>query len=279
MAWYNPATWWTVGEIVTKAKMDAQIRDNLLYLKGLSGAVTTESDLTVPNLITAGNVDGVDVSAHNANTTTAHGAVSAATASKIVVRDAAARAAFAAPNAAGDALIKGTRVTTAELPALTDEKIWKGTGGDVEEVAFPTGVTIVRKTADQIVNNSTVLVNDTHLLFAVAASEIWEFLLGIRVYSTTATPDLKFAFTIPAAASSKRWEAWYSQGTEATELDGTVATYFFVSAASNQYKQLRYLYIGGANAGNVQFQWAQNTATVEDTKVLTNSFIIAHKLG
>lgn len=74
---------------------------------------------------------------HGANTTTAHGAVSAATASKIVVRDASARAKFAAPGASGDALIKGARVTTAELPAMTDERMWKGTGTDVEEIEVP----------------------------------------------------------------------------------------------------------------------------------------------
>ena len=62
------------------------------------------------------------------------GAASAATASKLVIRDISARAKFAAPGATGDTLIKGTRVTTAELPAMTDEKIWKGTGGNVEEV-------------------------------------------------------------------------------------------------------------------------------------------------
>lgn len=42
---------------------------------------------------------------HEADTTTAHGAVSAATASKFVVRDASARAKFAAAAAAGDAAI------------------------------------------------------------------------------------------------------------------------------------------------------------------------------
>lgn len=41
------------------------------------------------------------------------------------------------PTTAGDALRKGTRVTVAELPALTDEKVWKGTGGDVEEIDPP----------------------------------------------------------------------------------------------------------------------------------------------
>lgn len=42
-----------------------------------------------------------------------------------------------APTAAGGALRKGTRVTVTELPAMTDEKIWKGTGGNVEEVDIP----------------------------------------------------------------------------------------------------------------------------------------------
>ena len=66
------------------------------------------------------------------------GAVSVATADKLVKRDAQGQAAFAAPAAAGDVLIKGTRVTIAELPALIDEKIWVGTGGNVEERAVYT---------------------------------------------------------------------------------------------------------------------------------------------
>jgi len=45
------------------------------------------------------------------------GATNAATASKLVIRDASARAKFAAPGAAGDALIKGTALTITEMPA------------------------------------------------------------------------------------------------------------------------------------------------------------------
>lgn len=49
---------------------------------------------------------------------------------------------MAAPTVAGDALRKGTRVTTAELPALTTDKIWKGTGADPTEIDVPAaGVT------------------------------------------------------------------------------------------------------------------------------------------
>ena len=43
----------------------------------------------------------------------------------------------AAPGAAGDPLIKGTRVTTAELPAVTDEFYLVGTGANMEERAVP----------------------------------------------------------------------------------------------------------------------------------------------
>jgi len=99
-----------------------------------TGDVNIDGDLDVENIVVSGTVDGKDVAGHVDDTTTAHGAVSAATASKIVVRDAEGQAKFAAPAEAGDALIKGTRVTTAELPAMTDEKIWKGTGTNVEEV-------------------------------------------------------------------------------------------------------------------------------------------------
>lgn len=63
--------------------------------------------------------------------TTTHGAVSAATASRIVVRDASARAAFAAPAAAGDVLIKGTRLTAAELLDGTLNQVLTAQGAGV----------------------------------------------------------------------------------------------------------------------------------------------------
>ena len=52
-----------VGAIATVAAFGKLVKDNLDYLKGLAGAVIIEDDLTVDNLITAGLVDGRDVSA------------------------------------------------------------------------------------------------------------------------------------------------------------------------------------------------------------------------
>ncbi len=63
--------------------------------------------------------------------TTAHSAVSTATASRIVVRDASARAKFAAPAAAGDALIKGTRLAANEMLDGASGLPLKGAGAGV----------------------------------------------------------------------------------------------------------------------------------------------------
>lgn len=46
MAWTAPATWST-SEVVLASKMNAHVRDNLLYLKGQAGTIYTESDVGV----------------------------------------------------------------------------------------------------------------------------------------------------------------------------------------------------------------------------------------
>ncbi len=60
MGWVLPRTYVT-GEVITAAIGNTHWRDNLRYLKGLDGDVTIEA-----NIVTAFNVDGVDVSAHAA---------------------------------------------------------------------------------------------------------------------------------------------------------------------------------------------------------------------
>ncbi len=58
MAWTAPRTY-TTGELITAAILNTHIRDDLKYLKGLSGAITIDADI-----VTAFNVDGVDISGH-----------------------------------------------------------------------------------------------------------------------------------------------------------------------------------------------------------------------
>jgi len=121
------------------------------------------------------------VDAH-ANLTTAHSAVSTATASRMVVRDASARAKFAAPGAAGDALIKGARITVAELPALTNNKIWKGTGADPTEIDVP-GAVIAgyeERVASETLRNS----NDTQ---RQTGNTSWTKIKEIKINAFTGT--------------------------------------------------------------------------------------------
>jgi len=113
-------------------------------------------------------------------------AVTTATATTLVIRDASARTKFAAPGAAGDALIKGTRVTVAELPALTDEKIWKGTGGNVEEVDVYTDA----KAVDAIEADGNLPVASITFIIDGATAEI--------------TTGIKGALEIPFACTINR---------------------------------------------------------------------------
>ena len=145
------------------------------------------------------------------------------------------------------------------------------------------GLKVIRKTADETVNNSTTLQNDDELLFAVAANEVWEFHMLARIISHE-TAEFQFAFTIPTGGSIKINTADEIGALPAHQLllpdDGTSALYTASMATGFEYNlHIWGFYIGGANAGNVQFKWAQYVATAYNTKVLTNSFIIAHKLA
>src|SRR5262245_3580658 len=46
MPWTVPASW-SVSEVVTAAKMNTHIRDNLNYLKGAAGTVAIDSAMTI----------------------------------------------------------------------------------------------------------------------------------------------------------------------------------------------------------------------------------------
>jgi len=150
---------------------------------------------------------------------------------------------------------------------------------------YPNVIKMIRKTADEAVNNSTVLQNDDHLFFSVGVNEVWEFLLYLQIQSENDGagnyPNFKTTFSIPAAATLSRLPPYHTIATVLlSNLNGTGTIVLAEAglAAPCSY-WARFIYTGGANAGTVQFQWAQNTARVADSKVLTNSYIIAHKLA
>jgi len=101
-----------LGEIPDGSLTTAKHANSSVTAAKCAADVATQAELD--NLAGAGRTtetvkDNADTIAnHSANTTTAHGAVSAATASKIIIRDASGRAKVAAPSATDDIALLST---------------------------------------------------------------------------------------------------------------------------------------------------------------------------
>lgn len=148
---------------------------------------------------------------------------------------------------------------------------------------------LARKSADQIVNNSTTLVNDTHLVFPVAASEVWMFNTWL-MFDGSATPDIKFHWTVPSSATMKwapigsddasNFASWGAALNPALALLTESTTINFSTIGVGTTMGLGFAAIAtiAGVAGNVQLQWAQNFANATDTIVRANSCIIGCRL-
>ncbi len=138
----------------------------------------------------------------------------------------------------------------------------------------PSDIQRIRKTADgDPVNDSTALVNDPELLFAVGANEGWAF----RLYlfgNSGATPDTKVAWAIPSGASG----FWHFEETSAT-TSALTSGLRMSGAGADSLGSFWGILVNGATAGNLQLQWAQWVADSSDTKILTNSCIIATRIA
>ena len=145
---------------------------------------------------------------------------------------------------------------------------------------------IARKTADQTVTSSTVLVDCTTMVLPVLANEVWQFEFDV-LYSAGTTEDLKMGFTLPTAGridASVHWQD--SAGTSRlNRMWGTTSPTTAENFAGNGvgserlFIPVRGIYVGGANAGNVTLQMAQNTSGAVSTTIFTNSTVWAVKLA
>jgi|SoiMetStandDraft_5_1073268.scaffolds.fasta_scaffold20371_2 hypothetical protein len=135
---------------------------------------------------------------------------------------------------------------------------------------------LIRKTADQTVNNSTVLVNDTQFVVPLPTAGIFQW-HHLVFCDTDATADIKFAYTIPAGATMR----WGAIGPATTAVAGIGDGNFnsvTASGTANAYGSGTVPVVSiygeitmGGTAGNLQFQFAQNVAVVANTTVNTRS--------
>lgn len=143
-----------------------------------------------------------------------------------------------------------------------------------------TDVKVVRKTADETVNNSVALQSDDELLFAIGANEEWQFDVFLLTISSVVA-DMKVNLSVPAACTYYGYltsNYGTNQAVSSAILSG-VNGFIVGQAVNNMDCMAHFIVINGANAGNVVVQWAQNTAEVSDTKVLANSVIIARRIS
>ena len=141
---------------------------------------------------------------------------------------------------------------------------------------------VVRKTADETVNNSVALQNDDALKLTMAANEVWHVKVFILATSPTVTTDIILDFAIPAGCTAHAWY-WKQDASAALSYahssDITTDLVCNTPVSAQPIFLAELVVINAANAGDLQFRWAQNNAVAEDTKVLTNSFMICTKLA
>ena len=158
--------------------------------------------------------------------------------------------------------------------AVADE----ATARDVAIAAWSPETVLLYKAADEVVNNNNVLQNDDDLHLTVGANDVWFIHLFMYVLSETDVPDMQYRFTVPSGGAVRIHGFYTKQDTPSSYVDGTVVETLAIAAAE-KYIGLHAVYIGGGTAGTLQLQWAQVTATVEDTRMKAHSFMLCHKLA
>jgi len=142
------------------------------------------------------------------------------------------------------------------------------------------GIKLIRKTADETVNNSVTFQNDDHLLFTVAANEVW-FFDGFIRFTTTVVADIKFAFVVPVGAivhwSLSKIVNLSAEHPIYSPAAGAGASITLDCPGGERVVHLIGTIVFGGTAGNLQLRWAQATAEATNTQVLLNSWLKAFR--
>lgn len=145
-------------------------------------------------------------------------------------------------------------------------------GGTLNSLITEVRGVYARKTADETVNNSTTLQNDDHLLVSVAANAVYDFKLILH-YNSGTTPDLKVGWSVPSGTTMV-WGGYIADTTGAvTSVAALTQTSVQAigGSGSNIYQFFSGVVVTSTTAGTLQLQWAQNTLTASDSKILAGS--------
>jgi hypothetical protein len=134
---------------------------------------------------------------------------------------------------------------------------------------------LIRKSADESVNNSVAMQDDNELKWPLSANLTYTFLLFIA-YDSSTVADIKIQFTLPAGATM----AWHGTGLDtalayknvANIGAATASAYGGAGAGLGRLITVSGSVIMAATAGNLTLQWAQNTAEASNTSVRAGSY-------
>jgi hypothetical protein len=130
------------------------------------------------------------------------------------------------------------------------------------------------------INSDNTLTDDGTLKFAMTANEVWYFEALIDI-ATTTNATFKIAFTFPSGATIN----WVFHPEDAandlgsTEGSATSGTSQEVGTGGGfaHLLPIRGIIRNSSNAGDLQFQWAQQTSHSDSTTVKADSWLMAAK--
>jgi len=137
------------------------------------------------------------------------------------------------------------------------------------------GIVVVAKASDEIVNNSTTYQDDDELVIPLEANTSYGMDAHLLI-AAHASADMKIQFTAPSGATVR---GNGPSSSVLTENDLTATQFQALGGtASRRIKFFRGTVNVGATAGNLVVQWAQNTAHASDATMFSNSWVSITKL-
>jgi hypothetical protein len=130
--------------------------------------------------------------------------------------------------------------------------------------------------ANQVVNNSSTLVDVPQLSLNVAANERVLFRLNL-FYNTATGADFKYQVAVPTSPTLYR-QLTEGMAPDDTAVDLAIATTsaavsILGAANTNGFLRVTGVLVNGSTAGTIQFKFAQDAATASDTTVYAGSFL------
>jgi hypothetical protein len=172
-------------------------------------------------------------------------------------------------------------------------RAWQTTSLPVPNTVAATGCQyvfpcVVRKVANEVVNNSATLQADNELAFPVRANRTYRFRCAL-FYDASTTEDIKVGFDVPASSTLA-----FGQLGPATASSGNSGSVSFAAGTTDatQVANLGGAGVGtrimatfegtvavGATAGELRVVWSQANAGATDTTVYAGSYLDVERVA